>query len=101
MERLTVRRKDLALGQRNAQALGHLGGSVEVGARQDHRELLSAPAGGGVDLAHRFPERRGEVAQDHVAGRMAVAVVHRLEVVHVGEDQRDRTAQALVRGRAR
>ena len=95
MERLAVDRKDLALGERDSQPLGHLGGALAVGSGQDHRELLAAPARRHVDLTDGVEQEVGEVAQDDVAGGMAEAVVDRLEVVHVGEDQADGAAEPL------
>ena len=78
-----------------AGALGQAGGALEVGAGQDDRELLAAPAGGHVDLAHALAQRLGELDEHAVADRVAEAVVDRLEAVEVGEHEGDRAAEAL------
>src|SRR4051794_11904930 len=91
----SIGREDRALLERAACALGQAGGPVEVGPRQDDRELLPAPTSGNVDLPHAFPQRLGELDEHAVADGMAEAVVDRLEAVQVGEHERDRTAEAL------
>src|SRR5437667_277812 len=78
-----IRRNDDTLCERLANALAEEGAAGEVRARQGDDELLSAPAAGEVDLAHGSLQSVGELAQHLVAGRVAVAVVHQLEVVEV------------------
>src|SRR3954469_1848019 len=69
-------------------ALGELRAAGEVGAGEDERELLPAPASRGVDLADGRVEDPSHRAQHDVAGRVPVAVVHALEAVDVEEDER-------------
>src|SRR6476469_2926500 len=90
-----VGRKDRPLLQGDARALGEARGAVEVGARQDDRELLAAPACRDVDLADRLAQRLGELDEYPVADRMSEAVVDRLEAVEVSEHEGDRAAEAL------
>ena len=56
--------------------------------RGDHRELVAADARQAVALAHRALGGVGDGAQHDVAGRVAVLVVDRLEVVEVEQHQR-------------
>ena len=84
--------------ERAPEAVGKLMGAVEIGLREEHRELLAAVACGEVDLADGRAEDVRERLQHVVAGLMAVAVVHLLEVVQVGQDQRQAAAEALRAG---
>ena len=52
---------------------------------EQHRELVAAEAGGGVAGAQAAPEPVGHDAEQLVAGAVAEAVVHGLEVVEVDE----------------
>ena len=63
--------------------------------REDQRELLAAVARRHVPRpAARRAQRRGDLAQAFVAGRVAVGVVEGLEVVDVGEHEGDRSLLA-------
>ena len=79
---------------RRAQALGGdqraLGGVVG----QQPGELLAADAPDGVDRPRGAGDPRGGLGQHAIAGRMAVDVVDRLEVVEVDDDQAQRAAVA-------
>ena len=86
---------DQPLLQAPADPFGELRRAVEVGSGQQEHELLPAPAADGVDVAASFLERPGELAENDVAGRMAVAVVDALEVVEIGQDDRKRPAETL------
>src|SRR6185295_11838097 len=55
----------------------------------------AAVARGDVDVAHRLAEDVREGAQYLVAGLVAEAVVDLLEVVQVGQDEREGAAEAL------
>ena len=72
--------------------------AVEVRLREEHRELLAAVAGGKVDLADGRAEDVRERPQNVVAGLVTVTVVHLLEVVEVGQDQRQASTEALRAG---
>src|SRR5205807_1989601 len=87
-DRRAVGADEDAVPQRLAHALGELGGAVAIGAREDEQELLPAPARDEVDVADGLPQDVGKLAQRDVAGRVAVAVVHVLEAVEVGEVMR-------------
>src|SRR5581483_386570 len=75
-----VREPDLTLRERGTRAFGKPHAAVRVGAGQHERELLAAPAAGGVAFAHRVPERVRERLQHLVAGCVPEAVVDALEV---------------------
>src|ERR671915_85893 len=76
--------------------------SVEQLVEQDV-ESLGRAGDNGADVgcddavlpAHLRLDDVRDGAQDRVARLVAIAVVHLLEVVDVGEDQRDRSAEAL------
>ena len=87
--------------QPDAHALGELRRSLLVGARQQEKELLPAPAAREVRLAERVAEHLGEGPQDRVADGVAVLVVDVLEPVEVGEDDRERRLEALGASRLR
>ena len=70
-----------------------LGGVVH--AFEEHRELVAAEAGDGVRRAHGDLQAAGHLLEDVVAGGVAEAVVDRLEVVEVDEDDRDVREPAL------
>ena len=61
-----------------------------VGVRQDDRELVAADAEGAVAVAERVPDRVRHPEEQLVAGRVALPVVHDLEVVEVDEQERHR-----------
>ena len=62
--------------------------ALEIGPREEDRELFAAQARGGVDRAQLAAQEVGERPQRLVAGRMPEAVVDPLEVVEVGEEER-------------
>ena len=62
---------------------------------EQHGELVAAHAEQHVGLAHRAADALGGDAQQAVAGVVAEAVVHALEIVQVEEQQRERPAGAL------
>src|SRR5688572_30976052 len=82
-------------GQGLAEPLGEALRALEIGLRQEDRELLAAVARGKVDLTDGRAQDVGEGLEDVVAGLVAVAVVDLLEVVEVGEDEREAAAEAL------
>ncbi len=63
-------------------------GCAEV--RQDERELVATQPRHGVGIAHALRQPLGGLPQHHVARGVAEAVVDRLEVVEVDEEQRER-----------
>ena len=62
---------------------------------QDHRELVAADAAGDVGVAHDLADALGDLGEHGVAGEVADAVVDRLEVVEVEDDQREPAVVAL------
>ena len=58
-------------------------------------ELVATGAGDDVVLPHAGPEAGGDLTEDLVADGVAVAVVDRLEVVEVAEQQRPAVAVAV------
>ena len=91
-ERL-VHRAIGALGDGDGVVLGH-----ELVA-QDH-ELVAAEAGDGVARAKRIAQPLRQRHQQAVAGAVAEAVVHDLEVVDVAEQHRHRPVAAAAAGQA-
>ena len=77
-----------------ADALEHLDGLVAVEVGHDDDELLAAPAGDHVVVAEDVLRDLGEHAQRPVAGLVAVGVVELLEVVEVGDRERERAPRA-------
>ena len=70
--------------RRAAQVLGRAAQRLlRRDARQDHAELLAAPAPDGVVRPDRPAQPARDVDQHRVAGRVAVRVVDRLEAVEV------------------
>ena len=61
---------------------------VGAGLGQKGQKLLSAIARQKVRPANRAPQPLGKLAQHGITRRMAVAIIHRLEVVKIGKDQR-------------
>ena len=82
----------LAVEARREQAADHDLGLVGVGVGQDEGELVAADPEGPVRAAHVRRDRRGGLAQDLVARRMAARVVDPLEVVEVDDRERHRPA---------
>ncbi len=62
-----------------AQAVGELGGLLEVRAGHEDQELLAAEAVGEVEGAQLLAQQVGHLLEHHVADRMAVGVVDRLK----------------------
>ena len=60
---------------------------LAVDAREDQGELLASDPGGGVGAADDTRQRRADGPQHLVPVRVAVSVVHRLEVVEVQHHQ--------------
>ena len=67
-----------------------LGDVLEVFA--EHDELVAAEPGDGVSDAHDGADAFRRLAKQHVAGLVAEAVVHHLEVVEIEEQHRERSA---------
>jgi hypothetical protein len=67
----------------------HLG-AVDIGVRQDDRELVAADPERAIGAAHVGGDRRRGLAQDLVAGGVAAGIVDALEVVEVQDGQRHR-----------
>ncbi len=65
------------------------GAALQVGAGQDHHELVAAVARRHVRGADRVPDLARHRAQDLVARLVAVLVVHLLEAVEVEEQHRE------------
>ena len=61
-------------------------------ARHDHHELLAAKPAGEIDAARVAANPCGELPQHRVPGIVAMAVVDRLEMVDVDQQQRKRLA---------
>jgi hypothetical protein len=76
------------LGHERHELGRHGVGGPHVRVAQQHGELVAAEAPDRVLVARAGGERRGDERQDAVAGPVAAAVVDRLEVVDVDEDQR-------------
>ena len=82
-----------SIGQRAesaARALGEQPRGGKVGSRQDDGEFLAADAAGDMMVGGRVAQEAGEGLDDPVAGRMAETVVDALEMIEIGNDQRDR-----------
>jgi hypothetical protein len=75
-----------------ADTLGHHGGILDRGARQQDGEFGAAQAAHLVRIAQLLLAHVDHRLQHHVAGRMAVAVVDALELVEVEHNQRGRHA---------
>jgi hypothetical protein len=66
--------------------------------RQEDGELVAADAEGAVGPTQGNSHELAEAAQDAIAGGMPAAVVDRLEVIEVDEQQRERNSVAQCRG---
>ena len=75
-----------------ARAFGEQPGGGQIGSRQDDGELLAADAAGDMVAGGRLAQETGKGLDDPIAGGMAETVVDALEMVEVGDDQRDRHA---------
>ena len=80
-----------------ADALQERTRPIDARVRQDERELLAAVASDAVDLPRSISQRVREPAQRLVAGLMAEAVVHALEVIEIDDDERVTGLQRLQR----
>src|SRR5687767_13619932 len=80
-------------GNRVAVALADRERAVRVAVRDDHEELLTAPAADEVFGARHRREAAGDFGKDVVATRVPVRVVDAFEVIDV--DQRDRQRVAV------
>ncbi len=69
--------------------------AVDVGQRQDDRELVAAEARHGVGIAQHAADAPGHPLQDAIAGVMAQRVVDLLEAVQVEQQQRDGCSLAV------
>ena len=96
MERELHLAGDLVAGRPHPLRLGPM--AVEV-ADQDE-ELVAALAGDQVAGPRHRPEPLGHLAQELVAGGVAEAVVHELEVVEVDEEHGRARARSGARGPA-
>ena len=79
---------------RGAQLLGHQVAVALLGLGQEHGELLAAGAGHGVHPAVRAVEQLSHPHEGGVAGRVAEAVVHALEVVEIADHHREHAVVA-------
>ena len=70
-------------------------GALEVDVGDEDEELVASEPGDDVGRPHGVAEPVGHDAEELVAGRVAVAVVHKLEVVEVDEEHGDRQVAAL------
>ncbi|CAM2160677.1 hypothetical protein PT2222_80261 [Paraburkholderia tropica] len=77
---------------RESHALGHGAGGREIGARQQRREFLAAETRGHVHAAQVRAQDLREQREHGVAGCVAVAVVHALEIVDVEHQHGERGA---------
>ena len=68
------------------EAFGELHGAIEIGARQEGRQLLAAEPGAEIGFTQAEPQAIGSTPQRRVAGRMAVAVIDLLEVIQIDHD---------------
>ena len=78
------------LGDRGADALGDLQRRVDLGVRQQDRELLAAVAAGEVPGPQHAAQRRADVREHLVPHRVPALVVDLLEVVQVEQEQGER-----------
>lgn len=78
-----------------AQALGDVGGGVEIGLRQDDGDLLAAVAAYTVDGAHLLIQQLAQPLENSISRLMSMRVVDALEVVDVEQQQRDGALGAL------
>ena len=67
-----------------------------LAARDQHQELVAAPAEHVVRLADVAQQERGDFAQHAVAGLVAERVVDHLEAIDVDEDDRQRRLVAAM-----
>src|SRR5579872_5412613 len=85
---LTARAQHPLLGlELVADAVGDMGGVVELGVRENDRKFLAAVARRGVSPLDVARKQFAEKLQHHVADRVAEPVIDLLEMVEIGHDQ--------------
>ena len=78
------------------QALGHRQRALDIGAGQDDGEFLAAITRHHVGRAENLAlQDAGHALQARIAALVPIVVVIALEIVHIGQDQRNRLAVAL------
>ena len=90
----------IAIGRRLdalAQAFGDREGKRHIGVGHDDDEFLAAIAAGQIDAADIGGDAVGEFLEHFVADVVAVAVIDRLEVVDVENEEGERLARAAGR----
>ena len=81
-----------AVGHLHAEVFGQLQGTLDVGLRHQHRELVAGEAGDDVGGADAFAQRPGDPADQVVALLVAEQVVDLLQPVDVDHHHRAATA---------
>jgi hypothetical protein len=84
-QRATVSRRER--GRRRPQQALPEHGRREAGAAGQHNEFIATDPGDGIAFSQRRLQALRSVAQDAIAGRVPMAVVHLLEVVDVDDRQ--------------
>src|SRR5687768_16508801 len=88
--------------EQRPQPLGDLSSADQVGLWKEDRHLLATIARAEVDVRpKRAAEEARGVAQDRVTGVVAMLVVHPLEVIEIGEQERNRTLESVALGQQR
>jgi hypothetical protein len=82
------------VGDGSAEVVGEVSRDVFVHVGEEHAELFAAVAADEVGAAYVGLEGLADVRQDVVAGGVAVGVVDLLEVIDVGEHEREGAAAA-------
>ena len=72
-----------------ADRLGQLGACAEIGLRQQNGEFVPAVAADKILLADQFLEQRADRSENSIAGKVAVRIVHALELIEIGDDQHE------------
>ena len=90
-----VRELDLDPANEPPQLLRDRGRRIDVGLGHDDHELLTTEAPYDVDPTDALLERDGNPVEDEVAGRVAVRVIHALEVVDVDHGDREFASVAI------
>ena len=91
--RLSIGDSDRRFAQAGSEPFRDDRGLLEVGSGQNDGELLAAGAGREIDRADGVADDRREGPQHVVAELMPVAVVDRLEVVEVGDQERETASE--------
>ena len=87
------------IGKRGAHTLGLISGACGIAAGEDDEKLFAAVAAHRVVAAGCALHAAGELAQNGIAGEVAVSVVDHLEVVEIGENDADGTIFAGTPGK--